>query len=135
MKLLFQNKESIEDRFFRFIIDVCDLSLLQNLIHDIRGVCYSIHLLIIEWLCRRLPERVWRNYIYEGIFVIETFLEKSERENKSMKSIYKMIGYIRICFQNNTQLSGIDNRFSIDSLFRAGLLIYYFFYNSDADIE
>lgn len=125
-KSLFEDNELIENKFLQFVADAYNLSLIQTLTHGKRGACYSIHPLITEWLRRRLHENDYREYIYDSIFAVEIFLNQDEVEGESIEMVHEMLGHVRACFQNSTQLGESDDRLGAGSLREAGLKMCYF---------
>jgi tetratricopeptide (TPR) repeat protein len=134
-KSLFEDNGSIENKFFQFVTDAHNLSLVETLTHDIRGACYSIHPIIIEWLRRRLHENDCCEYIYESIFAVETFLDQNDGQNESIEMEHEMLGHVRACFQNSAQLGETDDRLGSGKLRAAGLEMCFLLADNGMDTD
>lgn len=90
-------KPDRDDFLLSMIADASDLSLVENLFHNSRGACYSIHPLIIEWLWRRQAEDSFQKDIRQAIASIASFISSDTHHSQEMD--YEVLGHIQSCLR------------------------------------
>ncbi|KAI7968916.1 hypothetical protein EIK77_007611 [Talaromyces pinophilus] len=90
-------KPDRDDFLLNMIADASDLSLVENMFHNSRGACYSIHPLITEWLWRRQAEDSFHKDIQQAVASIASFI--SSNTHHSQEVDYEVLGHIQSCLR------------------------------------
>jgi tetratricopeptide (TPR) repeat protein len=103
------------ERFWDVIAQSYELSLLQNIISDVReGASFSLHPLIRDWLQLREKAEARRKYTKEGVDIVLSSIKEYETRIATPEENLVLMAHMDASLANDAQFSKPQNRLGRD---------------------